>query len=348
MRVLTSLNSWSLDASSILSGEALLYDDFPPSEDPIYSCLVAPSEYDNMTQEILQVLCSAFSSLLSRLVKDHLSGGQHDNPSENLLTETKSVPKTNTISERDFAKLDRLLREKPNAATMSLEALILFSNNKTSQWLHEKSTPEKEELLKKARACGPEFKQLYRARKQHLHEERAKILQAKQRALLRLQKKAMETKEKLTNDLMLYGLWQSESDIQTGLAKLKTKTEMLQALKTQLHFRSKVLEQKYPEKDVFFLSKNKKKLTVDEVTQNLIKLLTPPPSSNAANQESLVGKRIRHRWKESDESEQWYYGRILSLVPGTDDWFNVAYDGESEILSLNLLLDIEKGDLEFM
>ena len=80
--LLTSLNSWSLDASSILSGEALLYD------------------------EILQVLCSAFSSLLSRLVKDHLSGGQHDNPSENLLAETKSVPKTNTISERDFAKLD--------------------------------------------------------------------------------------------------------------------------------------------------------------------------------------------------------------------------------------------------
>lgn len=131
-------------------------------------------------------------------------------------------------------------------------------------------------------------------------------------------------------------------------AARRIKTEMLQALKTQLHFRSKVLEQKYPEKDVFFLSKNKKKLTVDEVTQNLIKLLTPPPSSNAANQESLVGKRIRHRWKESDESEQWYYDRILSLVPGTDDWFNVAYDGESEILSLNLLLDIEKGDLEFM
>ena len=30
------------------------------------------------------------------------------------------------------------------------------------------------------------------------------------------------------------------------------------------------------------------------------------------------------------------------------DWFNVSYDGEEEVLSLNLLLDIEKGDLEFV
>ena len=45
--------------------------------------------------------------------------------------ECVSVKKTNTISERDFAKLDRLLREKPHATTMSLEAHILFSNNET-------------------------------------------------------------------------------------------------------------------------------------------------------------------------------------------------------------------------
>ena len=41
---------------------------------------------------------------------------------------TASVP---AISERDFAKLDRLIREKPNASTLALEAHILFTN-KTS------------------------------------------------------------------------------------------------------------------------------------------------------------------------------------------------------------------------
>ena len=38
-------------------------------------------------------------------------------------------------------------------------------------------------------------------------------------------------------------------------------------------------------------------------------------------------------------------GQVLGLVPGTSDWYNVQYDGENEILSLNLLADIDKGDL---
>ena len=38
---------------------------------------------------------------------------------------------------------------------------------------------------------------------------------------------------------------------------------------------------------------------------------------------------------------------MLGLVPGTSDWYNVQYDGENdEVLSLNLLADIDKGDLK--
>ena len=33
------------------------------------------------------------------------------------------------------------------------------------------------------------------------------------------------------------------------------------------------------------------------------------------------------------------------LVPGTTDWYNVKYDGDDEILSLNLLVDIDKGEI---
>ena len=56
-----------------------------------------------------------------------------------IKQETKSVPKTNVISERDFAHFDRLLRETPNATTLSLEAMVLFS----------KSQAEVKEVLKK-------------------------------------------------------------------------------------------------------------------------------------------------------------------------------------------------------
>ena len=40
------LDEWACDAMVVLSGEAILYDDFPPTEDAIFSSLIASSEYD--------------------------------------------------------------------------------------------------------------------------------------------------------------------------------------------------------------------------------------------------------------------------------------------------------------
>ena len=88
----------------MLAGEAVLYPDFPPTEDPYWHCLTVSTELDSLTQKILHIIFHAFSALLSRLVCDQ-PGGVLDKPSANLESETQSVPKTNTISERDFAKL---------------------------------------------------------------------------------------------------------------------------------------------------------------------------------------------------------------------------------------------------
>ena len=111
------IEEWSLDASKLLCGEAVLFPDFPPSEDAVWHHLTTASESASTTQEILQIIFHAFSALLTRLLSDHLPGGVHDNPCAQLQEETKSVPKTNVISERDFGQLDRLLCEKPNAST---------------------------------------------------------------------------------------------------------------------------------------------------------------------------------------------------------------------------------------
>ena len=129
--LITKLDEWAQDASRLLQGDAELYADYPPIKDEIWCRLIARTDHDTTAQELLEILCKAFSALLSRLVQDHLPGGAHCNPSVELINETKSVSKTNVVSERDFGKLDRLLREKPNATTLSLEAMILFSNNKT-------------------------------------------------------------------------------------------------------------------------------------------------------------------------------------------------------------------------
>ena len=130
--LLSCLDEWSVDASPVISGNAVVFDDFPPTVDAIYECLFAPSDYDDVVEEILTVLFGAFSSLLTCLVAEHLPDGKYDATDVSLIEETKSVPKTNTISERDSAQLDCFLREKPNASILSLEAMVLFCNNKTA------------------------------------------------------------------------------------------------------------------------------------------------------------------------------------------------------------------------
>ena len=154
---------------------------------------------------------------------------------------------------------------------------------------------------------------------------------------------------------MKYGLWQSKDQVQEEISKLRTKKEKIAALKLQLDFRKKVLEQKHADKTLFFITKSKKQLTVAEITDNLCYLLDSTTLSSsvastslATNCESLIGKQIFHRWKDMDGKEKWYKGQVLGLVPGTSDWYNVQYDGENEILSLNLLVDVDKGDLEIL
>ena len=136
----------------------------------------------------MTVIFSAFSALLTHLVAEHLPDGKYDSTDVSLVRETKSVPQTNTISETDFAQLDRFLREKPNASILSLEAMILFCNNKTAKWLSDKSPAERSKLLHKARSSSTELKQRYQVQKK-LIEDQAKLLQAKQASLLRLQEK---------------------------------------------------------------------------------------------------------------------------------------------------------------
>ena len=139
-----------------------------------------------MVDHVLPLTLTAIKSLVFRLNKKRW---KYDATNVSLVEETKSVLKANTISERDFAQLDRFLREKPNASILSLEALILFCNNKTASWLNDKSPAERCELLHKSRSSSSGLKQQYQVQRKKLIEDRAKLLQAIQASLLRLQEK---------------------------------------------------------------------------------------------------------------------------------------------------------------
>lgn len=50
--------------------------------------------------ELLQLLCKSFALTIQRQLLDHLPGGQfHDVSDPQMITEAKSVPKTNVTPE---------------------------------------------------------------------------------------------------------------------------------------------------------------------------------------------------------------------------------------------------------
>ena len=176
--------------------------------DEIWVSLCAPTQLDSVVQHILLSLFKTFEVLLERVLIDNqpVLTAAAENRQE-VTFKTRTVKPTNTISERDFGKLDRLLREKPNASTLAIEAYIMFSNNKTSKWLDAKSNEEKEKLFAEARRNAPKHRQKYRQHISELEEQRRKSQIQKQKEKEESEKRRMEMKEKITSELTSYGLY---------------------------------------------------------------------------------------------------------------------------------------------
>ena len=101
-------------------------------------------KFDKASKQCLEFLFGSFSIITKRMLHDHLKDGKYDRCSDSQRKIFNSALKTNVISERDFGMLDRLIREKPNALQIILEAVIMFQTNKTSSW-RDSLSPEKKE-----------------------------------------------------------------------------------------------------------------------------------------------------------------------------------------------------------
>ena len=114
-RMMECFEQWSEDASSVVVGEARMYDDVHVEMDAVFECLVKPCASDGACQDLLQCLFGAFKKLGERMLESHIEGGVHEQMNAEVMSETQSVPRTNVGAERDFGMFDWLLREKPRA-----------------------------------------------------------------------------------------------------------------------------------------------------------------------------------------------------------------------------------------
>ena len=354
-RLKDKFDEWSDDSSSILQGTDFLEDGILVHEDEVWSALIESTASDVMTQELLQLLFKAFSKTTQRLLLDHLSGGKYYSVTDDMIKETASVPTTNTAPERDFAAMDRLMHEKPNACQIALESMILYSHNKSYSWLEQQTCKEREKLIQAARTLAPAIQQKFKARRQELLLRREEALVKKQQAISRREMQLIQEKEKLTKEIeKAGGLWISRADIEDGLESSVSTAEKLRCLKLQIKFRFKVLGQTHPDKSVFKFSCNGKQHSIAKLKQNLFKLINDEAlleendtsSTSCINilrhPELLVGRRIQHRFKV-DENLEWFDGTVLKMNKMNE--FQILYDGEEDPCWFSLLEDLSVGDL---
>ena len=352
-RMAKKFEEWGQDAQGVIERQQHLFDEDHHENDIVADSLFAPTSEDPMVQEVLQLLFKSFTLTVQRLLPDHLPGGvYHAVTDAAIIEETKSVPTTNLAPERDFAVLDRLISQKPNATYIALESVILFSHNKTSEWLKGKSQSERKRLLQAARTLTAVHKSNFRKRREEIEAQRVEAVRRKEREIAKKEREIKE-KEDLTKQIQKIGLWTTQEEVEEGLLKLKTSKSKLGALKLQIKFRKKVLCQTHSDK-MFCFSHNKKQFSHAELKENLLKLLSSykEPEQNltieeiARDPEVLIYRRIEHMF-DCDGELEWFSGTVLSYDKVTKE-FRVAYDNEEDEYSFPLLEDLASGEIRLV
>ena len=267
----------SNDATEFIQGNVVFFDSVGLHTDEILESLIVPSEeFDESTKQCLELLFGSLSIVTKRMLNDHLEGGKYDGFNENLRKETVSVSTTNSLAERNFGMLDRLIREKPNANMIVYEAIIMNRTNKTTDWRDKLSHEKKTMLMKWAReSTGRQYND-YKARREEIlktkNEKRHNKLEEKKKREIKLSL----VKENLCALVSNFGgLWLTEEQVDERLKMLENETKKREALKCQLQFRQKIiLSSPSVNKKLFCLSEKGKLKAIDELSQNLKLLIS--------------------------------------------------------------------------
>lgn len=91
-------------------------------------------------------------------------------------------------------------------------------------------------------------------------------------------------------------MWHTRQETISRVAQQHSKTAKLKLLKIQLNFRKQVMNQKsYHDKGLFLFSKNRQQHSVDNLIENLCKLLSDEEAVHKeanSERESFVGRRL--------------------------------------------------------
>ena len=275
-----SLQAFSQDAMPLLNGKSAFDEnDVEIDRDVVYFELLKyeDDEFQILTQQILELLCSVILIVLEKQCQDQLPGGKYTKLSESLKTQALSVPASNIRSERDYAIFDVLLRSKPFARVASMEALIMWANNKPANWLDSLPDDLAKQYHEDSRKMAYTIQKRIKARRQKIIEDRRERRAKNKGKKEEEERKRKEKKLSLTLEVeKAGGLWKSEREVQNRLRQPGEK-EKISMLYNQLQFHHVVLDSSAPETYYFqktHSSKGRKvEFTAEQMEQHLLEII---------------------------------------------------------------------------
>ena len=155
------------NSSELLDGKTI-FEDSLVTKDKMYEALFQETGnalLDSLTQECFEIMCCSCSLMVKHQLKHQLSGGKYYKPTKEIMSDLKHCPTTNIVSERDFATYDQKMTQKPTLSDIAACGVIMF-NNKSCDWLANKSKEEIKKLVQIARTNKHDRIKKYKDRKE--------------------------------------------------------------------------------------------------------------------------------------------------------------------------------------
>ena len=193
---------------------------------------------------------------------------------------------------------------------------------------------------------------LIRRRREEIKQRDRNVCREKKRRQKKKKEKEVREKGELTKKFLKMSLWTTVSEVEEGLAQLRSAKQKCDALKLQIKFRKKVLNQTHPDKTIFFFSHQRKQHAHIELKKNLLKLLSRPELQPLLSREQLAHdpellikfyRRIEHQFS-IDDGLVWFKGTILGYNKESGE-FRVMYDDEDKEYLYPLLEHLAKGEV---
>ena len=302
------LKKWEVDPSLLFQPHSMsAFEGIDAKVDP--SLLpTTPEEQANM-EACLAKLLQSCNDVFCRQLHDHLEGGIYYMPDPEVIDAASSCSATNISGERQFGKVDYVIRKAPNITVGKLEAKVMFSSNDTASWLADQPAEKKQEHIKNAIRKGSHVRQQDKCKKEKLMKafQEKNNLRKIQRSLKEQQNR--EKLELLTENVIKDGIFDSTDDINLNDMN---KTSAKQILKTQIQFRR--LLQTSPHKAA--LSKGTvedlQRIFNDEINNEMNEKYASIPIV-IKNPASLVNKTLEQKWEDEDGFEIWWEGKVLAI-----------------------------------